>query len=333
MSFASMKSRRGNINTAKLVEEINKIDPSSKKRTDDDRFWKPTTDKVGNGYAVIRFLPAREEEDLVVPFVAVYDHGFQGPSGKWYIENSLTTLGKDDPVSEYNQKLWNSGLESDKEQARKQKRRLHYIANIYIVKDPGAPQNEGQVKLFRFGAKIYQKIKDAMNPPEGFEDETPIIPYDFWEGANFKLKIRKVEGYSNYDTSSFDDPSPLSEDDDKLEKIYNQLHSLKAFIDPDGKDHNGFPLYKSYDELKAKLYKVLDLELPSDTSRLTEQERRSPANSSPSVSSNSNLDNDAGDDISWSEPRGRVEEPEISSGNDEDEDDTLDYFRRLAEGN
>ena len=331
MSFASMKSRRGNVNAAKLVEEINKIDPSSKKRTDDDRYWKPTTDKVGNGYAVIRFLPARDEEDLVVPFVAVYDHGFQGPSGKWYIENSLTTIGKDDPVSEFNQKLWNSGLESDKEVARKQKRRLHYIANIYVVKDSAAPQNEGQVKLFRFGTKIYQKIKDAMNPPEGFEDETPIIPYDMWEGANFKLKIRKVEGYSNYDTSSFDDQSPLFDDDEKMEKVYNQINLLKPFIDPDGKDHNGFPLYKSYDDLKTKLYKVLELQLDEAAPRLTEQERKAPANTAPKQSSSkSNLGDDASDDIPWGTEK--VAAP-ADTGDDSGGDDTLDYFRRLAEGN
>jgi len=331
MSFASMKARRGNTSAAKLVEEINKIDPSSKKRTDDNRFWKPTTDKVGNGYAVIRFLPSREEEDLVVPFVAMYDHGFQGPSGKWYIENSLTTIGKDDPVSEYNQKLWNSGLESDKEVARRQKRRLHYIANVYIVKDPGAPQNEGQVKLFRFGTKIYQKIKDAMNPPEGFEDEKPIIPYDMWEGANFKLKIRKVEGYSNYDTSAFDDQAPLFDDEDKLEKVYNQINPLKSFIDPDGKDHNGFPLFKPYNDLKIKLYKVLELGEVEASARLTEQEKRSPANSAPVQSSKSNLDS-SGDDEPWPV---KTETPtESSSGDDSGgDDDTLDYFRRLAEGN
>ena len=315
MSFDMLKARRGNTNTAKLIEEINKIDPSSRKRVEDDRFWKPTTDKVGNGYAVLRFLPAREEEDLVVPFVSVYDHGFQGPSGKWYIENSLTTIGKDDPVSELNQKLWNSGLESDKETARKQKRRLHYITNVLVIKDPAAPQNEGQVKLYRIGAKIYTKIKDAMAAP-AFEDEKQIIPFDFWEGANFKLKIRKVEGYTNYDTSSFDDPSALFDGDEKkIEEVYNKLYSLKQFIDPEGKDINGYPLFKPYADLKEKLYKVLELNIAPEIQREEKvahrrvEEERLPTR-----------------DVAPKED----ESPWTGDSSDDGEDDTLDYFRKLA---
>lgn len=320
MSFAALKARRGNNNTAKLVEEINKIDPTTKKRSDDDRFWKPQTDKVGNGYAVIRFLPSREEDDLTVPFVTVYDHGFQGPSGKWYIENSLTTIGKDDPVSKYNQKLWNSGLESDKETARKQKRRLHYITNIYVVKDPANPENEGKVFLYRIGPKIYTKIKDAMTPNEAFEDEKQIIPYDLWEGANFKLKIRKVEGYTNYDTSSFDDAGPLFDDDKKLEEVYNKIYPLKQFVDPEGKDHNGYPLFKSYDDLEEKLFKVLEIDTGASLRRT---EERTPPRANREETVANSKDDDATDS------------PFDDSGEDTSEDsgDTLDYFRRLAEGN
>lgn len=315
MSFANLKSRRGTTNAAKLAEEVNKLDPSSRKRTDDTRFWRPTLDKAGNGYAVIRFLPSLVEDDLVIPFVTVYDHGFQGPTGKWYIENSLTTLGQDDPVSEYNSKLWNSGLESDKEKARKQKRRLHYITNIYVVKDPAAPHNEGKVFLYRIGPKIYNKIKDAMTPNEAFVDEKQIVPYDFWEGADFKLKIRQVEGYTNYDTSLFDDPRPLFDDDEEIEKVYNQLHSLKQFIDPNGKDHNGYPLFKSYDELKVKLHSVLGLE---DVDSPEPIQREKPAESvKEAVAQKSEVEETA----PWSD----------DSSTDEDEsNDTLDYFRRLA---
>lgn len=323
MSFAAMKARRGNTNTAKLIEEINKIDPTSRKRVEDDRFWKPTTDKVGNGYAVIRFLPAREEEDLVVPFVAVYDHGFQGPSGKWYIENSLTTLGEVDPVGELNQKLWNSGLESDKEIARKQKRRLHYVTNILVVKDPANPANEGRVFLYKLGPKIYGKIKDAMTPPEAFADEKQIIPYDFWEGANFKLKIRKVEGYTNYDTSSFDDPSPIFEDDEKIEKTYEKLHLLKQFVDPNGKDVNGYPLFKSYDDLKAKLYKVLEI----DTAVQPQERQAQRANESAASSSKADDPTPEPEDTSTWTGSAPATDDDGDSG-----DDTLDYFRKLAQG-
>jgi gp32 DNA binding protein like len=274
MSFESLKQKRKNIQS--LTEELNKFDAPKNRKTEDDRFWTPTKDKAGNGYAVIRFLPSLEEEDLTIPFVKTYDHGFQGPSGRWYIENSLRTIDKDDPVLEFNSKLWN-GSESDKEQARKQKSRLHYIGNILVIKDPTNPENEGKVKLFKFGAKIFAKIKDAMQPQ--FEDETPIVPYDLWEGANFKLKIRKVEGYPNYDTSSFDEVSPLFEDDSEIEAVYNKLNRLLPFIDPDGKDIDGQPYFKPYAELKAKLYKVLDLNdsenstVPVSHSKSTDEKR------------------------------------------------------------
>jgi len=203
-------------------------------------------DKTGNGYAVIRFLPAPKGEDL--PWVKLWNHAFQGPTGQWFIENSLTTLGNNDPVSEYNSKLWNSGIESDKEIARKQKRKLQYYSNIYVVSDASNPENEGKVFLYRFGKKIFDKVMEAMQPP--FPDAEPVNPFDFWEGANFKLKLRKVDGYWNYDLSSFDNKSALLEgDDDALEGIYGKQYSLADFTSPTN--------FKSYDELKTRLDAVL----------------------------------------------------------------------------
>ena len=207
MSFSNLKkqSSLGNL-TAKLVKEVEKLNSNS---NSDDRLWKPELDKSGNGYAVIRFLPAPDGEEL--PWAKMYSHAFQGLGG-WYIENSLTTIGQKDPVSEYNRELWNSGNEADKETVRKQKRKLSYYANIYVVKDSANPSNEGQVFLYKFGKKIFDKIMEAMQPE--FEDETPINPFDFWQGANFKLKIKKVAGYWNYDSSEFARQAPLLDDDD-----------------------------------------------------------------------------------------------------------------------
>ncbi len=237
-----------------LHKEIEKIDtPSESKSYIDDRFWKPEIDKSGNGYAVIRFLPPVDGED--VPWARVFNHGFQGPTGLWYIENSLTTLGKKDPVSEYNSQLWNSGIEANKEVARKQKRRLTYISNIYIVSDSKNPQNEGKVFLYKFGKKIFDKINDVMNPE--FEDESPVNPFDLWEGVNFKLKIRQVEGYRNYDKSEFDKPTQLVEDESELEKVWNSQYALTEFTGDDQ--------FKAYDELKARLDSVLAVETPPIT--------------------------------------------------------------------
>ena len=219
--------------------------PQEKKSYVDERIWKPVMDKSGNGYAVIRFLPAVEGEDM--PWAKIWNHAFQGPTGQWYIENSLTTVGQNDPVSEYNTRLWNSGVESDKEIARKQKRKLQYYSNIYVVEDPANPQNEGKVFLFRYGKKIFDKIMEAMQP--AFQDETPVNPFDFWEGANFKLKIRKVDGYWNYDKSEFDAPSALFDNDDDIEALWNTQHSLADFTGPSN--------FKSYDELKTRLDAVL----------------------------------------------------------------------------
>lgn len=242
-SLSELRKSRGGFES--LMKEVEKIANPQAEKTSDDRFWQPAVDKSGNGYAVIRFLPAPPSEDF--PFVRIWNHGFQGPSGKWYIENSLTTIGKADPVSELNTELWNSGSEANKEIARKQKRKLTYISNILVIKDPANPENEGKVFLFRYGKKIFDKIKDLMSPQ--FEDEKPVNIYDFDTGANFKLKIRNVEGYRNYDKSEFESPNALNDDTDYLEKLWNSQHSLQQFLDP---KH-----FKSYDELKKKLQMVL----------------------------------------------------------------------------
>jgi len=242
-SIAALKRSKSNLDT--LVSELAKVaEPQKQQSYQDDRFWKPELDKSGNGYAVFRFLPAVAGEDL--PWARLWSHAFQGPGG-WLIENSLTTLNKKCPISEANTLLWNSGVEADKEIARKRKRKLSYYANILVVSDSKHPENEGQVKLYRFGKKIFDKITEAMKPE--FEDETPINPFDFWEGANFKLKIRKVDGYWNYDKSEFDSPSAVFDNDEAIEELWNKQFPLKPFLAPEN--------FKSYDELKAKLDKVL----------------------------------------------------------------------------
>ena len=249
MDFSKLKSNRTDFQ--KLTKAIDSINSPAEGSKDDDRFWQPEVDKAGNGMAIIRFLPAPAVDgDDALPWARVFNHGFQGPGG-WYIENSLTTLGQKDPVSEYNSVLWNSGIEANKEIARKQKRRLTYIANVLIVSDPKNPENEGQIKLYKFGKKIFEKLTEAMNPQ--FEDEKAVNPFDFWNGANFKIKIRQVEGYRNYDKSEFESPSALYDgNDEKLETIWKKEYSLKEFLDP---KH-----FKSYDMLKAKLDKVLGID-------------------------------------------------------------------------
>ena len=296
MSFENLKRNRDQI--SKLVNAAEKVGGGGgeKKSYDDDRIWKPVVDKGGNGYAVLRFLPAPAGEDL--PWVRYWDHGFQGPTGRWYIENSLTSIGQPDPVSEINAKLWNSGVESDKEVARKQKRRLHYVANVLVVSDSANPQNEGKVFLFKFGKKIFDKIMDVMQP--AFQDEKAINPFDFWEGADFKLKIRNVEGYRNYDKSEFAAPSSVAEDETKLEALYNSLHSLAEFTNPKN--------YKSYSELQAKLMAVLG-EAASGGQPTMREERimNEPAQPAP------------------------VKQPVAAEQMSGDEEDTMSYFARLAE--
>lgn len=268
--------------------------PQEKKSYVDERIWKPVMDKSGNGYAVIRFLPAVEGEDM--PWAKIWNHAFQGPTGQWYIENSLTTVGQNDPVSEYNTRLWNSGVESDKEIARKQKRKLQYYSNIYVVEDPANPQNEGKVFLFRYGKKIFDKIMEAMQP--AFQDETPVNPFDFWEGANFKLKIRKVDGYWNYDKSEFDAPSALFDNDDDIEALWKTQHSLADFTGPSN--------FKSYDELKARLDAVL----------------------AGTVTVGKAVD--VMEDAPVAEPKVDTAPAPAPTVSEEDDDDAMSYFEKLA---
>ena len=295
MSFAAMKKQ--NSLDSLLGAAQKESAPQEKKSYVDERLWKPTMDKSGNGYAVIRFLPAPNGEDL--PWVKLWNHAFQGPTGQWYIENSLTTLGKNDPVSEYNSKLWNSGIETDKEIARKQKRKLQYYSNIYVVSDSANPQNEGKVLLYRYGKKIFDKVMEAMQP--AFEDETPVNPFDFWEGANFKLKLRKVDGYWNYDKSEFDNTSALLDGDDgALEEVFNGQYSLAEFTAPSN--------FKSYDELKTRLDMVLSGTVAANTTVETLMEDEPTAK--PTVKTK--------------------EEPVPTVSTVDDDDDAMSYFEKLV---
>ena len=290
-SFANLKKRRTS-DLEKLQSEIEKINkPQTNFSRDDDRFWKAELDKSGSGYAVIRFLPSQDDDKTA--FVRVFNHGFQGPGG-WYIENSLTTLGQKDPLSEYNSVLWNSGIEANKEIARKQKRRLTYFSNVYVVEDKANPQNEGKVFLFRFGKKIFDKISSMSNPE--FEDETEVDVFNLWDGANFKLKIRKVDGFSNYDKSEFMTPGPLFEDEGEMERVFNEQHDLEEFIDPKS--------FKTYDELKTRLDTVLG-------------NIESPAMTAPTSVENDDAPFDGG--------------VPISESSSTSEDENLDYFKKLAE--
>lgn len=315
MSFSNLKkqSSLGSL-TSKLVKQVEKMNNTG--GGGDDRLWKPEMDKTGNGYAVIRFLPAPDGEEL--PWAKLYSHAFQGPGG-WYIENSLTTIGGKDPLGEYNRELWNSGRDEDKDTVRKQKRKLSYYANIYVVQDKANPQNEGKVFLYKFGKKIFDKIMEAMQPE--FEDETPINPFDFWTGANFKLKLKKVAGYWNYDSSEFDRPSPLLDDDDALEQIWKQQYSLEAETAADK--------FKTYEQLETRLNMVLGKKSPAQRVQETETEydgyrqedtsvedelRRSAAQAQNTFNS---------PDITPSAPA-----PVVSQS--EDEDDALAYFQKLA---
>jgi hypothetical protein len=314
MSFSDLKkqSKLGSL-TSKLVKEVEKMSTTSSGA--DERLWKPEVDKTGNGFAVIRFLPAPEGEE--VPWAKMYSHGFQGPGG-WYIENSLTTIGQKDPVSEHNRKLWNSGSDKDKEIVRKQKRKLSYYSNIYVVKDPTNPQNEGKVFLFKYGKKIFDKVMEAMQPE--FEDETPINPFDFWQGANFKLKIVKKDGYWNYDKSEFDRVTPLLDDDDALEAIWKKQYSLSAVTAPDQ--------FKTYEELENRLNTVLGLQTTPTRSRavVEQEDGLDDYEQKPSVQDR------VVEELEQSYARSKSPSlPQISQESDEDEDDALAYFQRLAE--
>ena len=301
MDFESLKKSSSNFDaiTKALETKMTPENQQSNNKYQDDRLWKPELDKTGNGYAVLRFLPASNGEEM--PWQRVWTHAFQDKGG-WFIENSLTTLNQKDPVSEENTRLWNTGIDSDKDIARKRKRKLSYYANIYVVSDPKHPENEGQVKLYKFGKKIFDKITEAMQP--AFEDEQAINPFDFWKGANFKLKIRKVDGYWNYDKSEFDSSSTVKENDEAIEELWNKQYPLKPFLAAEN--------FKSYDELKAKLDKVLsgvrntgtaeDVAIPPSTTY-----------SKPDVVAET------------------VDTPTPEVVNDDDGDETLSYFSKLAE--
>ena len=302
MSFADLKRNRSSaISALTAAAEQSSGGQQQQKSYVDDRFWKPTSDKAGNGYAVIRFLPAPAGEEL--PWVRYWDHGFQGPGGLWYIESSLTSIGQQDPVSEMNTVLWNTGRDEDKALARERKRRLHYVANIQVISDPAKPENEGKVFLYKFGKKIFDKVMDVMQPQ--FADEQPVNPFDFWEGANFKIKIRKVDGWVNYDKSEFDGISAISQDDTEIEAIYNKLYSLQDFMDPKN--------YKTYEELKQRLNKVLgeaQVMTTAESISLDESDNSPP----------------------WADPIApEAESPSVTVNSvDDDTDDTLSYFQKLA---
>ena len=294
MDFDQLKTSSSGFDklTKALEENLNPEDSKKSNKYQDERLWKPELDKTGNGYAVLRFLPATSGEDM--PWVRLWSHAFQGPGG-WYIENSLTTLGHKDPVSEENTRLWNTGVESDKGIARNRKRKLSYYANVYVVSDPTHPENEGQIKLFKFGKKIFDKITEAMQP--AFEDETPINPFDFWKGANFKLKIRKVDGFWNYDKSEFEGVSAIADNDDNIKAIWEKQYPLKPFLETSN--------FKSYEELKEKLNLVITGTKSTDTVENVDL----PSTSTGTVKSQDGT----------------------SKATASESDDTLDYFSKLAE--
>jgi hypothetical protein len=293
MDFNTLKTSNSNFDklTKMLEANLNPEESKSKDKYTDNRIWKPELDKTGNGYAVIRFLPASEKEEM--PWVRVWSHAFQDKGG-WYIENSLTTLNQKDPVSEENTRLWNSGVESDKEIARKRKRKLSYFSNVVVVSDPKHPENEGKVFIFKYGKKIFDKLTEAMQP--AFDDEQPINPFDFWKGANFRLKIRKVDGYWNYDKSEFEPVTAIADSDDKIKEIWSKQYALTPFLAPSN--------FKTYDELKEKLNRVIAGTRNTGT---IESAELPPVKSSP-VKSNGKTTQAAGDD-----------------------DDTLSYFSKLAD--
>ena len=292
------------------TSQFDKLAQSLKQNTetksyDDDRIWKARMGKDGTGYAVVRFLPGKDSSKT--PWVTVYDHGFQGPTGKWYIENSLTTINEQDPVSEYNSKLWNSGIESNKDVARKQKRRTTYYANVLVLQDPQDPQNEGKVKIFKFGQKIFEKLMSAMQPE--FADEDAINPFDLIDGANFRIKIKMVGGYWNYDASSFEKSAPMSESEDKLRAVFEAQHDVHDLISKDK--------FKSYDELKEKLIQVLGDDYQGDQTA----EVRAPKVAAPTAETSTTDDNDFAEVF-------ESKTETVSSSNDDD--DLEDYFKSLA---
>ena len=303
MTFSSLKKNKGN-----AFQQLQKqLEETTSTRAVDERFWKLGTDKAGNGFAIIRFLPAGDGEDM--PFVKLYSHAFQGPGG-WYIENSLTTLGQQDPLGSYNRELWNSGDESLKDQVRKQKRKLSYYSNIYVVKDPSNPENEGKVFLFRYGKKIFDKIMDAVNGDD-LEGRAGINPFDFWAGADFKLRAKKVAGYPNYDSSEFQNPATLEDlDDAQLESIWKRQHALQPIVAPDQ--------FKSPEQLQQRLNQVLNLKGGQATEKVVETLQAKP-------------DFNRVENMNLKPQAVPVKGPDMISADDQPEDDVMDYFKKLAE--
>lgn len=312
MSFANLKSKSMDI--SKLVNAATEAagQTTNTNKYQDDRKWKPTVDEQGNGYAVVRFLPPADGQDL--PWVRYWDHAFKGPTGQWYIERSLTTLGQNDPVGELNSRLWNSGIEEDKETARRQKRRLHYVTNIQVINDPANPSNNGKVFIYEFGKKIFDKIMDMMQPE--FPGEEPVNVFDFWSGADFELKIRNVAGYRNYDKSDFKAPTPLAgADETQLEAIYNTLYDLNEFIVPNYPNAHDANWFKSYDDLKAKLETVLGL--ATGAGATVRNEAVATAEEAPPWNTTD-------------EPTIVAAAPAVAPAVAEEADDTLSYFAQMA---
>jgi hypothetical protein len=285
---------------SKITQALTKSEYSKDEEKD---VFKLTKDKAGNGSAVIRFLPKHPDDEL--PFVTLYSHAFKGPTGRWYIENSRTTIGEADPISEKNRELWSSGHDSDKEIARAQKRKTTYIANVYVVSDSGNPENVGKVMRFKFGKKIYQMIMDKANPT--FAEDPPINVFDPFNGADFKLRMRQVEGYANYDTSTFSDPKPIHSDEEELVRIVNEMKPLKEFIAPNA--------FKSYDELKRKYESVMNGQVASvaRAEQVAEQMREEPVAAPKSVGKTKEV------------------EPFVATSTDEDDDDVAAYFAKIAQ--
>jgi hypothetical protein len=306
VDFSKLKAMSGKKSLESLTAELSKISGNQFDNSKDDRFWYPNVDKAGNGYAVIRFLPAPGEED--VPFLRMFNHGFKGPTGSWLIENCPTSKGNKCPVCEQNTELWNSGIESDKKIASERKRKLTFISNVYIITDQNNPENEGKVFLFKYGKKIFDKLNEAMNPQ--FADEDAMNPFDLWAGANFKLKIRNVEGYRNYDKSEFAKSGPLSDDDSEMETVWRKAYSLQEFLDPAN--------FKSYEELKGKLIKVLGID--NSTLGVT-----------PAVARAKAAMVETAESLPWDDaPKAKAAAPKQVAFDEEEDDESLEFFKKLA---
>jgi hypothetical protein len=299
VDFAKLKANSGKKSLEKLTQELSKVSGGQQEKQSDDRFWYPNVDKAGNGYAVIRFLPAPGDED--VPFIRMFNHGFKGPTGSWLIENCLTTRGHKCPVCEANSELWNSGIEADKDIVRQRKRKLTFISNILVITDQQNPENEGKVFLFKYGKKLFDKLNDAMNPQ--FPGDKPMNPFDLWDGANFKLKIRNVDGYRNYDKSEFAGSGPLFGDDEDMEKTWKQCYSLQEFLTPEN--------FKTYEEMKDKFVKVLGIGTPA------------------AARSNASYEDVQAESV-WETPAPKAKAAPAPKFDEDEDDETMELFKKLA---